>query len=344
MSVLFDENRGLWWDGDSFHFIEQTLLPFEEQPVVTKDWRVVVDAIKRLGIRGAPAIGVSGAFAAVLAYREAAGDRTKWRDWCARIAKARPTAVNLSWAVRELLEVAEKAGAITSRLPDAESDLDAALETRAREIAEEDEQMCERMAEHGLEVIPMDAKALTHCNTGFLVTYGIGTSLGVLRRAHEAGRIDKVYACEARPLGQGARLTMWELGRLGIPGALLCDSAAGRLMQDGKVDFVMLGADRIARNGDTANKIGTFQLAVLANRFNVPFYVVAPSTTCDPDADSGDDIPIEYRSENEVRIYQDRTVAPAGCRAYNPAFDITPGELVTAIIREDGIHRPPYAF
>ena len=334
MNILFEQNRGLWWDGNSFHFIEQTLLPFTEKVVVTRDWRVIVDAIKRLAIRGAPAIGVSGAYASVLAWREAKGQEEQWREWSRIIAEARPTAVNLSWAVQKLFEAADQV----------EGNPEEAILEEANRIASEDETMCEQMADHGIEVISKGSRALTHCNTGFLVTYGIGTSLGVLRRAHEKGLLDHVYACEARPLGQGARLTMWELGRLGIPGALLCDSAAGRLMQDGKVDFVMLGADRIARNGDTANKIGTFQLAVLANRFNIPFYVVAPSSTFDPAARTGEDIPVEYRGNDEILYYQGQQVAPAGSGAYNPAFDVTPNELITAIIREDGIIKPPYRF
>ncbi len=334
MSILFQQNRGLWWDGDSFHFIEQTLLPFTEKVIVTRDWRVIVDAIKRLAIRGAPAIGVSGAYASILAFREAKGEMNQWREWSSLIAKARPTAVNLSWAIQKLLDASDQF----------EGNPEDAILATANKIASDDEAMCEQMAEHGLEVVPEGSSALTHCNTGFLVTYGIGTSLGVLRRAHEKGRLEQVYACEARPLGQGARLTMWELGRLGIPGTLLCDSAVGRLMQDGKVDFVMLGADRIARNGDTANKIGTFQLAVLADRFHIPFYVVAPSSTFDPAARNGDDIPVEYRSDEEVWKYQGNQVAPAGSGAYNPAFDVTPNELISAIIREDGIIKPPYRF
>ncbi len=330
---MANELRGLLWKGETFDFIEQTLLPHEEKWVSTTDWRVVVDAIKRLAIRGAPAIGVSGAFAAVLAWRECRNNPELWNEWLTAIETARPTAVNLRWAVKRIRDCS------TGKTTD---EMESVITEEAIAIAHEDEQMCEQMAEHGVELVGQGSKALTHCNTGFLVTYGFGTALGVLRKAYDLGKLEHVYACEARPLCQGARLTMWELYKLGIPGTLLSDSAAGRLFQEGKVDFVMLGADRIAGNGDTANKIGTFNLAVLANRFNVPFYVVAPTSTFDVFIQSGAEIPIEYRDRKEVITCMGHPHADKNADAFNPAFDVTPNELITAIITEKGIIKPPY--
>jgi methylthioribose-1-phosphate isomerase len=329
------EFRGLHWDGKAFEFIEQTLLPHEEKWIRTEDWRIIVDAIKRLAIRGAPAIGVSGACAVVLAKRNAS-DRDEFERAVEEIEHARPTAINLAWAVNRLR------GKMANSSDDHE--VLRILESEATVIAEEDAQMCDRMAEHGLTIIPDGTRALTHCNTGVLVTYGIGTALGVLRHAWDKGKLAHVYACEARPLGQGARLTMWELDKLGIPGTLLCDSAVGSLMQSGKIDLVILGADRVAANGDTANKIGTFQLAVLAERFGIPFYVAAPSSTFDLDIRDGKAIPVEQRSANEIRNYVGAKVSLPKVQAYNPAFDVTPVGLIKAFIREDGIFYPPCEF
>ncbi len=295
----------------------------------------MVEAVRRLAIRGAPAIGVAGAYAALLALRETGGERTAWEAALGEIEGARPTAVNLGRAVERIRAAADgKSGRA----------LESAVEREAGRIAAEDAAMCEAIARHGLELVPEGSVALTHCNTGALVTCGIGTALGVLRRAHEAGRLKEIYACEARPLGQGARLTMWELGRLGVPATLLCDSAAGRLMQERRVDFIIVGADRIARNGDTANKVGTLQIAVLAERFGIPFYIAAPSSTFDPRAETGEDIPVEMRAAGEVLEYQGCRIAPVGSAAYNPAFDITPGGLIHAFVREDGIYRRPHDF
>ncbi|MCB2210848.1 S-methyl-5-thioribose-1-phosphate isomerase [bacterium] len=330
-----DDLRGLKWDGEALEFIEQTLLPHEEQWVRTDDWTVVVDAIKRLAIRGAPAIGVAGACAVVLAHKSSAND-AEFQHAMDAIANARPTAVNLAWAVNRLRDR-------IANLSSSE-EIHQTLQRETAIIAEEDALMCNQMAEHGQQLIPDGARALTHCNTGVLVTYGIGTALGVLRRSHELKRLSHVYACEARPLGQGARLTMWELGKLGIPGTLLSDSAAGSLMQSGKVDLVILGADRVAANGDTANKIGTFQLAVLARRFKIPFYVAAPSSTFDLSLPTGESIPVEERHPDEVRTYRGTQISPKGVNVFNPAFDVTPVELITAFIREDGVFYPPCEF
>ncbi len=329
-----DEFRGMKWDGTALSFLEQTLLPEEEVVIRTVDWKVIVDAIQRLAIRGAPAIGVAAAFATVLAWRETPS-RGKWFEAVSNIESARPTAVNLSWAVNKLMKSIE--GAETS-------EFDKILTGEAEKIASDDESMCEDIAKHGMELIKQDSVALTHCNTGILVSYGIGTSFGVLRRAHEAGKLKELYSCEARPLGQGSRLTIWESDKLGIPATLLCDSAAGRLMQSGKVDFVMLGADRIAANGDTANKVGTFNLAVLAKFHNIPFYVAAPSSTFDLNTADGDGIPVEQRDAAEVKTCRGKSVTIENATVFNPAFDVTPSELITAFVREDGIVYPPYEF
>jgi len=224
------------------------------------------------------------------------------------------------------------------------SEWNSLLADRVNSIAHQDEVMCGAMATHGAAILPEHCTVLTHCNTGALVTYGIGTALGVIRRGHELGKVIRVYACEARPLGQGARLTMWELDQLGIPGTLLVDSAAGYLLKSGKIDLVIVGADRIAANGDTANKIGTLNLAVLARRFGVPFYVAAPSSTFDPDTPFGEGIHVEFRGSDEVRSFAGVATTIPNAEVFNPAFDITPAEEITAFITESGIHHPPYAF
>ncbi len=328
-----DELRGLFWDGRELTFLDQTRLPFEEVRRTTSDWREVVDAVKRLAIRGAPAIGVAGACAAALAAAEHSADRGQWERALDTIARARPTAVNLAFAVarvrRECKGIDGYALAVKSA-------------GVAAEIADEDEALCESIADHGIQLFDKPKIVLTHCNTGALVTYGIGTALGVVRRAHQRGLIDRVYACEARPLGQGSRLTMWELDKLNIPSILLPDSAAGSLLSSGAVDLVILGADRIAANGDTANKIGTLNLAVLAARYRVPFYVAAPSSTFDLDAEDGSSIPIEFRDADEVRRIGGVQVSLPTAQVYNPAFDVTPSELIVGIICERGVLRPPY--
>lgn len=327
------ELRGLHWDGERLTFLEQTLLPAEEKSIITEDWQVVVEAIKRLAIRGAPAIGVAGAFAGYFAAVSAEGRLGPWNESLEEIATARPTAVNLARAVNRLrVAVGEAEG----------EELIAIARREAVRIAEEDERLCEGIANAAQPLFDNPKTVLTHCNTGALVTYGIGTALGAIRRAHEREKIDRVYACEARPLGQGSRLTMWELDRLGIPGSLLPDSAAGSLLASGEVDLVIVGADRIAANGDTANKVGTLNLAVLANRYNVSFYIAAPATTFDPETATGGEIPIEMRSPDEVRRCGGNLVTVPGAEVYNPAFDVTPSELITGIIFEGGILVPPY--
>jgi methylthioribose-1-phosphate isomerase len=249
------------------------------------------------------------------------------REAGARLAAARPTAVNLAWAVEKTLALANEHAALPG-----EARAQAVAE-RAREIHREEVERCRQMARHAAELLDPGSRALTHCNTGGLATGGYGTALGALRAASEQGRLDHVWVDETRPLLQGARLTAWELGMLGIPYAVIVDSAAGGLMAAGDVDAVLVGADRIAANGDTANKVGTYPLAVLAAHHGIPFYVVAPTSTIDPATPSGNGIVIEQRAGEEVT-----TAFPAR----NPAFDVTPAELITAIVTEAGVHRPPY--
>lgn len=333
---MIAELKGIEWREGAFGFIDQTLLPHEERWIWTTDWREIVAAIKRLGIRGAPAIGVSGAFACYLTWEACGGEIDAWNAHAEEIANARPTAVNLVHCVNRVQTVVQKSKNL--------AEISELLLKEALMIAEEDEKMCLQMAEHGSGLFSKKMRILTHCNTGALVTYGIGTALGVVRRGFEKGLVDHVFACEARPLGQGSRLTMWELEKLGIPATLLCDSAAGRLMQSGSVDCVIVGADRIAANGDTANKVGTLNLAIIANRFGIPFYIAAPSTTFDSNTSSGEAIEVELRSADEVRYCNGQLGTVKGADAFNPAFDVTPADLITAFVCENGVLYPPFKF
>jgi len=308
--------------------IDQRELPgrlrFLECETVTE----VADAIRTLAVRGAPAIGATGAFGVALAAQRSTRPAAV-RAAAQRLAAARPTAVNLSWGVERALTAWEVGGAA------------AALET-ALAIAAADVVINRAMGAAGAELVPADARVLTHCNTGSLATVQYGTALGAIRAAAEGGKRLHVWVDETRPVLQGARLTAWELDRLGIAHALVVDGAAGSLMAAGEVDLVMVGADRIAANGDVANKIGTYSLAVLARHHDVPFYVVAPTSTLDLSTPTGADIPVEERAPDEVRRVGGVTVAPARTPVANPAFDVTPAALVTAIVTEHGIARPPY--
>ncbi|MGH3027053.1 MAG: S-methyl-5-thioribose-1-phosphate isomerase [Gaiellaceae bacterium] len=294
--------------------LDQRRLPDEVTSLECRSAAEVAEAIRTLAVRGAPAIGVAAAYG----YALAAARGEDLEAAAAALLASRPTAVNLPWAIAEM-----RAG-----------DQDAArLAARAREIHEAEVERCRRMAEHGAGLIAPGSRALTHCNTGPLATGGVGTALGAIYEAHARGLVEHVLVDETRPLLQGARLTAWELERAGVPASVLADAAAGFLMARGEVDVVLTGADRIAANGDTANKIGTYPLAVLAAHHGIPFYVVAPSSTVDLDTASGADIPIEERDPAEVT---------GRFAARNPAFDVTPAALVTAIVTEEGVHRPPY--
>jgi len=322
--------------------IDQRLLPEQcvERELVTLE--EVCDAIRTLAVRGAPAIGIAGAMGLVASTPPRPGvDREAYLAELGGNAESiratRPTAVNLPWALARMTRVA----AATSGNP-------AAIHHRLREeataILDEDRAMCRAIGEHGVALIKQGARIGTHCNTGALATGGIGTALAPIYLAAERGLAPTVFADETRPLLQGSRLTAWELGQAGIPVTVLADSAAATLMSDGRIDLVIVGADRIAANGDVANKVGTYALAIAAKHHGIPFYVAAPSSTIDVATESGADIHIEQRHADEVRRTGHALTAPADVAVYNPAFDVTPATLITAIITDRGVHKPPYHF
>lgn len=319
--------------------IDQTRLPEKLVFLDCRSAEIVREAIVQLRVRGAPAIGIAGAMGAVLGVRDYAGsDRGGFVRFlervCATLNFARPTGVNLSWALRRMREC-------VATLPEAPIPaLKEALLGEARNIRDEDAAMCRAIGEAGLPLITPGIGVMTHCNAGALATSELGTALAPLYLAHRAGRPFRVYARETRPLLQGSRLTAWELSRAGIDVTLLCDNAAGVLMKQGRVNLIITGADRIAANGDTANKIGTYELAVLARAHGIPFYVAAPSSTFDPAAEAGGDIPIEERSPDEVRRGFGVLTAPPDVPCFTPAFDVTPAELLTGLITERGIIEP----
>ena len=332
--------KTLAWANDALELIDQTRLPHEEVTLRCRDHHEVAAAIREMRVRGAPAIGVAGAFGLALAARRSVAatrdDLLSELEEAARFLSAtRPTAVNLDWALTRLLGVAK---AYAGR----PSDVAERLLREALAVLEQDEAANRRMGAYGAELIPDGATILTHCNAGALATAAYGTALGVVRAAWERGKRIQVLADETRPLLQGARLTAWELARDGIPVTIITDNMAGYLLHEGRVDLVIVGADRIAGNGDVANKIGTYSLAVLAKENGVPFYVVAPFSTVDTSLASGACIPIEHRSSHEVLSFAGRRVAPEGVDALNPAFDVTPHRYVTALITERGVLRPPY--
>ncbi len=330
--------RSLFWEAGALHLLDQTQLPASPTVLRLREWTEVVEAIRTLRVRGAPALGAAGAYALALAARQFLADpATFWvnlREAAAVIRAARPTAVNLSWATDRALQAAVG-------VQDPEEASQRVLE-EAHRIAEEDERTCRLLAEVGARELRDGERVLTLCNTGALATVGIGTALGILRAAWEAGKRLHVYACETRPLLQGARLTAWELSQLGIPFHLVVDAAAGWLMAQGLVDRVLVGADRVAANGDVANKIGTYTLAVLARRHEVPFWVACPLSTVDLQTPSGSAIRVEERSPEEVTHVAGVRVAPEGTPALNYAFDMTPAELVDALVTEAGVVRPPF--
>jgi methylthioribose-1-phosphate isomerase len=319
--VLYDDAR------DVVRVLDQKRLPGEEVWLELTSSGEVAAAIKDLTVRGAPAIGVAAAFGIAVDARRGAGV-TELRAAAERLAHARPTAVNLAWAVRRM-------GRRIGLGPEV-------ILAEAHAIRDEDEASCRKIGALGAPLIPPKARVLTHCNAGALATAGYGTALGVVRAAFESGNAVSVYADETRPFLQGARLTAWELHRDGIPVTVLTDGMAGWLMSRGEIACVIVGADRIAANGDVANKIGTYALAVLAAHHNLPFYVAAPWSTVDLDTASGADIPIEERPSDEVTCFGGQRIAPAGVLARYPAFDVTPEALVTAIITERGVVRRPF--
>lgn len=322
--------------------VDQTRLPHETVLVACRTPDDVARAIKTMQVRGAPAIGVAAAYGMALGARHvASSDPKPFLEELERVAKmlreTRPTAVNLQWALDRTMA---RARAVAER--DGAAPAQEALLALAHEMAEEDIAANRRMGAFGLDLVPSGANVLTHCNAGALATVDYGTALGVVRAAHEAGKSIHVYVDETRPFLQGARLTAWELQQLGVPMTLITDNMAGHFMSRGKVDLVVVGADRIAANGDVANKIGTYSLAVLARENGIPFYVAAPVSTIDLSVRSGADIPIEERAPNEVTELSGKSIAPEGVAAAHPAFDVTPARLVTAIITERGVIRAPY--
>ncbi len=323
---------------DRLELIDQTKLPGEEHWLECETVEEVAVAIQRLAVRGAPAIGVAAAYGLVLGVQVADEDELQAAfDASFDILEAsRPTAVNLRWALEQGRQVFDH------HLLEGRDSLLAALASWAEGVQKADVEANRRIGVNGAQLFAEGDRVLTHCNTGALATAGYGTALGVIRAAWEKGRVSQVWADETRPLLQGARLTAWELERLGIPYRLIVDSAAGSVMASGLVDRIVVGADRIAANGDSANKIGTYSLAVLAARHEVPFYIAAPVSTIDPATASGKDIPIEERDPEEIRNIFGAQVAPEEAPALNLAFDVTPAELIAAIITDAGVLYPPY--
>lgn len=312
--------------GSSLLMLDQRTLPTKESWLELRTHEEVAGAIRDMAVRGAPAIGVAAAYGMALAAKRG----VPREDAASVLASSRPTAVNLFWAI--------------DRIKDLRSWAFEDVLAEARAIEQEDLAMNRAIGDHGAELIPEGANILTICNTGSLATAGHGTALGVIRTAHFSGKRIHVYACETRPRQQGLRLTAYELSKEKIPFHAIADGAAGSLMRAGKVDLVIAGADRIAVNGDTANKIGTYSLSVLAKAHGIPFYIAAPSSTFDPTLPTGASIPIEERAGSELTEIEGICVGPAECSVYNPAFDVTPGELIAAIITETAVYRPPYAF
>src|SRR5690349_7125869 len=329
-----------WSPSGAVRIIDQRALPDAQTERDLENGEAVADAIRTLQVRGAPLIGIAAAMGLVAGMRELRGaprDAILARiDQLARLlAATRPTAVNLKWALDRMARVAPQTpgsgGAIWER-----------LYGEATAIWEEDRAMCRRIGEAGLPLVPSGTKVLTHCNAGALATGGIGTALAPVYLAHDAGRQVHVFVDETRPVLQGARLTAWELWRAGIPCTVITDGAAGSLMRQARVDVVIVGADRIAANGDFANKIGTYSLAVLARHHGVPFYCAAPSSTIDAGLADGDGIPIEERGPDEVKTLAGRAIAPPAVTALNPAFDVTPARYVTGFVTDRGLEHPPF--
>ena len=333
--------QSIEWRDDGLYIIDQTQLPAAEQYIKLNTAEDVWKAIRALKVRGAPAIGITGSYGMYLAVRNLSEDNFKAFFEASKSAAnylklSRPTAVNLSWALNHILKKLEEERG--RPVPELKKMI---LKT-AIGIHDEDRRLCKQIGEHGKELVPNGANILTHCNTGGLATGQYGTALSVIFHAFQQGKVEQVWVDETRPLLQGARLTTWELQKASIPHSLIVDSAAGFLISKGKVDMVITGADRITKNGDTANKIGTYTLSVLAKEHEIPFYIAAPYSTLDMNLDNGYQIEIELRDEKEVTSFNGQRSSPVGTKAYNPAFDITPHQNISAIITEKGIIYPEY--
>lgn len=322
------------FENDTFSFLDQTQLPFEEKYIETTDYRRVATAIERLEVRGAPQIGIAAAYGLVLALKEQ-NDDDMFHSAYERLLNTRPTAVNLQWALQEMKQTYDNS-------PDGQRFT--ALQKKAADIHQDDFNKCDNIAKNALPLFDRKKRVLTHCNAGALATGGDGTALGVIKKAFQEGLIAHVYADETRPLLQGSRLTAYELHKSGIPFSIQPDSAAAMLMRKGKVDIVITGADRITSRGDTANKIGTYMLAILALYHKIPFYIAAPTSTIDVTLKRGREIPIEERDAAEVHQIRHIPVTSADYPIFNPAFDVTPAELITGIITEEKLYSPPYNF
>ncbi len=333
--------KTLEWTDAGVRFIDQTKLPTEETYVTCKNYEEVADAIRTMIVRGAPAIGVAAGMGVALGTLQSRAQTLPdlERDFdtiCNVLAGTRPTAVNLFWAIRRMRDKFDQLRALPVEKIKAE------MVAEAQRMHVEDIAANEAMGKHGAVLLPSAGAVLTHCNAGALATAGYGTALGVIRAAIESGKKLSVYADETRPFLQGSRLTAWELMKDGIPTTLIADNMAGAIMRQGKIDAVLVGADRIAANGDVANKIGTYTVAVLAKEHGIPFYVAAPTSTVDLNTADGNGIPIEQRAASEVTHLAGRQIAPDAVKVENPAFDVTPNKYVTAIITERGVARAPY--
>jgi methylthioribose-1-phosphate isomerase len=335
--------RPIRWEEGALSIIDQTLLPVELRYIPLESLSAVWEAIKKLRVRGAPAIGICAAFGVLVGIEEkdSANTEAAWnavQEGAEYLATSRPTAVNLFWALDRMRLAGEKAHDQGVALDEFRQ----LLEAEARAVYEEELAACVAIGEHGEALLPEGCGALTHCNAGGLATIDYGTALAPMVKAHEMGRTIHVFADETRPLLQGSRLTAWELAERGIDVTVICDNMAAQVMREGKVDLVIVGADRIAANGDAANKIGTYGVSVLAAAHNVPFYVAAPSSTFDHTLATGLEIPIEERGAKEITHGFGSQTAPEGAKVYNPAFDVTPAEKIAGIITEKGILRPPF--
>ncbi|MEG9438264.1 S-methyl-5-thioribose-1-phosphate isomerase [Edaphobacter sp. HDX4] len=333
----------LEWLPEGVNFLDQTKLPLEETYVLATDYKQVATVIRDMIVRGAPAIGVSAAMGVALGIdRSTATDipslNAEVEVISRTLAETRPTAVNLFWGIEEIRSLYNRLVDGNTPIPE----IKAAVVARARQMYDEDIAACKSMGAHGASLMPQQGTVLTHCNAGALATCGYGSALGVIRAAIERGHKIDVYADETRPFLQGARLTAWELLKDNIPTTILCDNMAGALMRQGRIQAVIVGADRIAANGDTANKIGTYSVAVLAKEHGIPFYVAAPLSTIDVNTPDGDAIPIEQRAATEVTHSNGKQMTPNGAAIQNPAFDATPAKYITAIITEHGVLRAPY--
>ncbi len=334
------EIRPIIWRDGAVVLLDQNALPLQEREFLCREYGEVVAAIKDLTVRGAPAIGIAAAFGIALGMRRLGAlrpgrARIEFQEICGDFARSRPTARNLFWAIERMGRRFDAACA------EGTAGVGDALLAEARAILEEDVAANRRLGRFGSPFLRDGDAILTHCNAGALATGGYGTALGVIRAAHEEGKRISVFVDETRPVLQGARLTAWELRKEGIPFTLIADNMAGTLMKQGRIQLVIVGADRIAANGDTANKIGTYPLAVLARAHGIPFYVAAPRSTIDLSLGSGDEIPIEERNPEEILSLRGARIAEEGIDVYNPAFDVTPASLVTAFITEAGVARPP---